>query len=288
LKEKVVEKYWDYVALEAEEHEKKVRLEKWRKAARNWLADYADKRAKDFVMNVVENIIKLKRSAKVLDVGCGPGKWTETFAKMGCTVTAIDISSKMIELARKRMQKGKLENVNFHLMNVSELNFPDNAYDMVNCVTVLQHIFDEEKWEKAVYEMVRVTKPSGYILLFEMAPHFTLKKNTSHLRIRTMKKYIQEFQKAGANLVYWRAVDLSFPITFLGLRKYASSFSRDVYYFLTRKNTFISADLLSLLSRIMAFLARPLDYKLGETPFAFLSIGKILLFKKLERIVYRK
>jgi ubiquinone/menaquinone biosynthesis C-methylase UbiE len=280
LKGKALEKYWDYLALEAENHKKTVRLEKWRKAARNWLADYADRRAKDFVMNVVENVIKLKPSAKVLDVGCGPGKWTETFAKIGCAVTAIDISSKMIELAKKRLQKEKLEDVNFHLMNVSELNLPNNVYDMVNCVTVLQHIFDEEEWKKAVHEIVRVTKPGGYILLFEMAPHFTLKRHTSHLCIRTMKNYIQEFQRIGAYFVYWRAVDLSFPITFLGLRKYASSFSRDVYYFLNRKNTFISVNLLSFLSRITVFLAKPLDYKLGETPFAFLSIGKILLFKK--------
>jgi ubiquinone/menaquinone biosynthesis C-methylase UbiE len=280
LKRKALEKYWDYVALEAEAYEKAVRLKKWRKAARNWLADYAEKRAKDFVMNVVENIIRLERSAKVLDVGCGPGKWTEIFAKRGYVVTAIDISSKMIEFAKMRLQKQKFENVNFHSMNVSKLNFPDNIYDMVNCVTVLQHVFDEEEWNKAVHEMVRVTKPGGYILLFETAPHFTLKRNTSYLCIRTMKNYVQEFKKAGANFVYWRAVDLSFPITFLGLRKYASSFSREVYYFLTRKNALISANLLSFLSRITVFLAKPLDYKLGETPFAFLSIGKILVFKK--------
>jgi hypothetical protein len=83
-------------------------------------------------------------------------------------------------------------------------------------------------------------------------------------------------------------VDLSFPITFLGLRKYASSFSREVYYFLTRKNALISADFLSFLSRITVFLAKPLDYKLGETAFALLSMGKILVFKKLERTTYRK
>ena len=280
MKGKELEKYWDYVALEAEDHEEIVRLEKWRRAARNWLADYADRRAEDFVMNVVENIVRLERSAKVLDVGCGSGKWTEIFAKRGYIVTAIDISPKMIKLAEKRLQKKKLENVHFYSMTVSKLNFPDDTYDMVNCVTVLQHIFDEEEWKKAVHEMVRVTKHGGYILLFEMAPHFTLKRHTSHLCIRTMKKYANEFQKVGAHFVYWRAVDLSFPITFLGLRKYASSFSRDVYYFLNRKNVFVSANLLSFLSRITVFLAKPLDYKLGETPFAFLSIGKILLFKK--------
>jgi len=281
MKEKELEKYWNSMALEAADHERTIRLQKWRKAARNWLAHYADTRAKDFIMNVVDNIVKLDKSAKVLDVGCGPGKWTKIFAEKSSSVTAIDISSKMIELARRRVQKERLKNVDFYVMNVSNLNLPGDTYDMVNCVTVLQHIFDEEEWKRAVHEMVRVTKPGGYILLFETAPYFTFKRRTSHLCIRTTKKYIREFQKAGAYLVYWRAIDLSFAVTFLGLRKYASSFGRDIYYFLTRENALFSAHLLSFFSRMMVTLAKPLDYKLAETPFAFLSMGRILLFKNM-------
>lgn len=57
LIEKVSENYWNRLALEAEEQAKTIRLEKWRKAARNWLSDYADKRAQDFVMSIVKKLL---------------------------------------------------------------------------------------------------------------------------------------------------------------------------------------------------------------------------------------
>jgi 2-polyprenyl-3-methyl-5-hydroxy-6-metoxy-1,4-benzoquinol methylase len=88
LKEDEMERYWSFVALEAQDLGAKLRSDKWKKAARNRLADYADRRARDFVVEVVKEVIKLDRSARVLDVGCGPGKWSIMFAKTCSSVTA--------------------------------------------------------------------------------------------------------------------------------------------------------------------------------------------------------
>jgi ubiquinone/menaquinone biosynthesis C-methylase UbiE len=282
LKEDEMERYWSFVALEAQDLGAKLRSDKWKKAARNRLADYADRRARDFVVEVVKKVIKLDRSARVLDVGCGPGKWSIMFAKTCSSVTAVDISPNMILLARKNAEKEKLENLDFHVMNVSRLDVADETYDLVNCVTVLQHMFDDDEWRKAVLEFARVTKKGGYILLFEVAPSFAVKKRTSNLRIRTMRQYANELGKVHVHLVYWRAVDLSLPITYLGLRNYAASFNKRVYYFISRRRL-PTPGLLSFLSWGSALLARVIDYKLGETPLSYLSLGRILLFQKTSR-----
>ena len=274
-----LEDYWGSVALEAKDLEKTLRLERWKTAAKNWLAEYADKRAKDFIMNVLNEVVKLKESANVLDVGCGPGKWSIIFAKRYRSVTAIDISSRMILLAEENAEKENLANINYRVMNVSKLNLPDRTYDLVNCVTVLQHILNDSNWRMAIQEMARVTKNGGYILLFEMAPNFVIKKRTHTLFIRAMRQYTNEFEKAGASLIYWRAVDLSLPITFFGLRNYAVSFNKRVYYFMSGRKLFPS-DFLSLLSWVAALLARSIDYRLAETPLGFLSFGRIMLFQK--------
>jgi len=279
LEESRLEKYWDYVALEAKDFEKILRLVKWRKIARNWLADYADKRAYDFVLKVIDEVVKLDKSAKVLDVGCGPGKWSVLFAKKFRSTTAIDVSPKMILLAKENARRHNLGNVDFHVVDVSRLNFPDEAYDLVNCVTVLQHILSDDDWRSAVHEIARVTKTSGHILLFETAPSLAIIKHTSHLTIRTMRQYVEEFRRAGADFVYWRAVDLSLPVTFFGLRTYAASFNKKVYYFMSKSKLF-SAGFLSFLSWITTVLAGLIDYRLAETPLSFLSVGRILLFKK--------
>jgi len=278
LKEDEVEEYWDSIALESNLGAS-LRLEKWRKTARNWLADYADKRAKDFILNAVGEVVKLSQSAKVLDVGCGPGKWSMMFARKVSSVMAIDISPNMIFLARENAKRENLRNINFRTMNVTNLDFPSETYNLVNCVTVLQHLQSNDAWKRAVREIARVTKKGGYILLFEAAPDFTVAKRTLHLSIRTMRQYIDEFHKAKARLVYWRAVDLSLPITYLGLKNYAASFNKKVYYFIS-EGKLLSPSFLSFLSWTTAQLARVIDYKLAATPLSFLSFGRILLFQK--------
>lgn len=282
MKEDEMEEYWNLVALEAGASGKVTRVEKWRKVARNWLADYADKRARDFVLGVVTKIVRLDESAKVLDIGCGPGKWSMIFAKRCSSVTAIDLSQNMISLAMANAKKESLENLNFYVMDVSTLNLPDRTYDMVNCVTVLQHMINDDAWRRAVHELARVTKNGGYTLLFEVAPNLAIKHRTPNLSIRTMHQYISEFKKTGMHLVYWRAVDLSLPITYFGLRNYAASFNRRVYYFISSKRLQFPG-LLSFLSWCTAQLARVIDYKLAETPLGFLSFGRILLFQKNSR-----
>jgi len=112
-----------------------------------------------------------------------------------------------------------------------------------------------------------------------MAPNIAIKKHTAHLSIRTMQQYMKEFKKSEAHLVYWRAADLSLPITFLGLKDYAASFNKKVYYFISER-TVIPQRFISFLSWIAVLFAHLIDYRLGETPLSFLSFGRILLFQK--------
>jgi len=274
--------YWNSLATEIEKEKAAVRTEKWRKAAKNWLAYYAENKAREFITSTLMAHVRLNNDAQILDVGCGPGKWTKLFVEKGFVTTGIDSSPWMIRLAKQNISSINKRLVKFYVMNVAKLELSSDFYDLVNCVTVLQHIFNDEDWKKAVYEIVRVAKPSGHVLIFEAAPSFVLEKQTRYLRFRTMKEYISEFEKAGARFVHWKATDLSFPITFIGLRKYAASFEEKVYYFASREPSLLSPSFLSLLSRIASILAKPVDYKLAETPLSFLSIGKILLFKKVK------
>lgn len=274
--------YWDAVALEAEKEELAIRKAKWEKVARNWLAHYVENKTRDFIIQTIEKHVRLKNDAQILDVGCGPGKWVNFYAERGFSTTGIDSSPWMIRLAKKMVKNYLKNRVKFYVMNVAELNLPSNFYDMVNCVTVLQHIFNDNEWKDAVHGMVRVTKPLGHVLIFEAAPSFVLKKRTSHLNFKAMKEYVREFEKAGAHFIDWRATDLSFPITFFGLRKYAASFGKKRYYYFTDEITLFPPNFLSLLSKIAVVLAKPIDYELAETPLSFLSVGKILLFRKFK------
>jgi 2-polyprenyl-3-methyl-5-hydroxy-6-metoxy-1,4-benzoquinol methylase len=78
----------------------------------------------------------LPLSGKVLDAGSGVGKPTSEFlAKQGLTVLGVDISSKMVELARQNVPDAE-----FHKKNILTLDFPDESFDGIICVYTLWHI----------------------------------------------------------------------------------------------------------------------------------------------------
>jgi SAM-dependent methyltransferase len=99
--------------------------------------------------------------ARVLDVGCGSGFPALPAAAAvlpGGTVTAIDISPKMIDVASRRAGDVGLDNVDFREMDSDALDFPDDAFDVVTCVCTLMFSPDPRR---AAGEIRRVLKPGG-------------------------------------------------------------------------------------------------------------------------------
>jgi ubiquinone/menaquinone biosynthesis C-methylase UbiE len=78
----------------------------------------------------------LPTSGQVLDAGCGVGRPTSEFlVKQGLDVTGVDISKKMIDLAKKNVPDAK-----FYQKNILTLDFPDESFDGIICVYTLWHI----------------------------------------------------------------------------------------------------------------------------------------------------
>jgi SAM-dependent methyltransferase len=53
------------------------------------------------------------------------------------------------------------KNLTFKIEDATRLSFPDNSFDLVYSVSVIEHIY--EKYVRAVQEMIRVVKPGGYV-----------------------------------------------------------------------------------------------------------------------------
>ena len=98
---------------------------------------------------------------KLLDIGCGPGIHMKTYLERGATGYGMDLSSKMIALAKKHCP-----NAEFKLGSAYKLEFEDNSFDIVTSSLVLDHVQD---LEKAAEEIQRVLKPGG--LFIYSTPH---------------------------------------------------------------------------------------------------------------------
>jgi ubiquinone/menaquinone biosynthesis C-methylase UbiE len=90
----------------------------------------------------------------LLEVGCGTGLLLERLCQVAKSARGIDLSPGMLEKARARgldVEKG----------SVLELPYPDGSFDVTCSFKVLAHV---ENIERALSEMIRVTRPTGVVL----------------------------------------------------------------------------------------------------------------------------
>ena len=103
-----------------------------------------------------------KATGKILEVACGTGQNFPLFAA-NSEITAVDLSTKMLEIARENAIKYGL-NVNLTVMDAEHLEFPDGNFDTV-VSTLSTCTFPNPV--KALQEIKRVCRPDGLILLLE-------------------------------------------------------------------------------------------------------------------------
>jgi ubiquinone/menaquinone biosynthesis C-methylase UbiE len=98
------------------------------------------------------------RDKEVLDAGCGEGRNTRLLAQMGARMTGVDISSRMIELARAEEAREPL-GIRYEVASFSDLRlFAGASFDLVVSTMALM---DGPDLQGAFREIARVLQPGG-------------------------------------------------------------------------------------------------------------------------------
>jgi ubiquinone/menaquinone biosynthesis C-methylase UbiE len=95
------------------------------------------------------------RGKRVLEVGCGVGTDLVMFARDGADVTAIDLTERSVELAKRNLMLHCCTG-DVRVADAEHLPFKDNYFDFVYSCGVLHHTTDTLK---AISEIHRVLKP---------------------------------------------------------------------------------------------------------------------------------
>ncbi|MEE8306675.1 MAG: class I SAM-dependent methyltransferase [Gammaproteobacteria bacterium] len=95
---------------------------------------------------------------KLLEFGCGTGSTAIAHAPYVKQIRAIDISSKMIEIAQGKADAANVENVNFEQATIDELSVPDQTFNAVLALSILHLVQNKEAIIAKVYNML---KPGG-------------------------------------------------------------------------------------------------------------------------------
>jgi ArsR family transcriptional regulator len=111
-------------------------------------------------------LLGLVHLGDVLDAGSGDGAIAALLAPRSRRVTCLDISPKVLQACRKRLQG--LDNVEFVLGDVQSLRFADASFDQVLLLNLLTYATDPAR---ALSEAARVLRPGGDLVVTTLAAH---------------------------------------------------------------------------------------------------------------------
>lgn len=97
---------------------------------------------------------------QVLDLGCAGGFMAEALVKMGAVVTGIDPAAQAIDAARARAENVG-QSIRYDVGVGENLPYDTDAFDVVVCVDVLEHVQD---LHQVLREVARVLRPGGLFL----------------------------------------------------------------------------------------------------------------------------
>jgi phosphatidylethanolamine/phosphatidyl-N-methylethanolamine N-methyltransferase len=103
----------------------------------------------------------IQSAERVLEVGVGTGINLSLYPK-NCSVTGIDFSSSMLEIARERAARKEIQNVRLLQMDAADLKFADDSFDIVYAPYLISVVPDPVK---VAQEMRRVCRPGGRIIV---------------------------------------------------------------------------------------------------------------------------
>ncbi|UTF52604.1 class I SAM-dependent methyltransferase [Natronosalvus rutilus] len=102
---------------------------------------------------------------RVLDAGCGHGRYADWLAERGADVLAVDRNTEMLEQARRRIG----ERAEIRQVDITEpLEFADDGtFDGVICGLSLHYV---EDWRQPFAEFARILRPGGFLVFSAQHP----------------------------------------------------------------------------------------------------------------------
>jgi ubiquinone/menaquinone biosynthesis C-methylase UbiE len=161
----------------------------------------------EYRLALVRNLVRIRPSDVVLDLGCGNGHHLLALAPEVARGIGIDLSPGMIALARDRVRNSAWKaNLTFEVGSAEELNgIADQSVDLAICIGAFEHMLDKRAALASIYRVLKVggrffclTPNADYVWYRAMAP--VLGFGTKHLssdRILTHEEFSVLLDQAG-------------------------------------------------------------------------------------------
>jgi SAM-dependent methyltransferase len=146
-------------------------------------------------------IPRLGRVRRLLDAGCGNGRFTRLLAQTSDKVEAHDLSPALIAEAQRAAASAGLSHVHFYICDLIYGDVPTGAYDVVSCMGVLSTIVDEWAFQATTGKLSDALETGGLLILREsvsLLPGGHLVQNDTYAtRYRNEGEYCAHFSEMG-------------------------------------------------------------------------------------------
>ena len=133
----------------------------WKKIYKQGDAEWAkDLQSSKCAQDFTEKLLEANKES-ILEIGCGNGKDSILFALAGLKVTAIDLVSDAIKMAKENAKTNNVK-IDFQEGNAESLQFKDSSFDAIYSLSVLH----STNIKKSMAEISRVLKPKGLTFIY--------------------------------------------------------------------------------------------------------------------------
>ncbi len=165
---------------------------------------YIDKLQMHYLKDIFRNI---KKTDKVLDLGCGVGRFSFRIAENCEQLYGVDSSEEAIKFCKKKALEENTQNIKFSVQDIRNLKFSDNKFDLLLSVTTLQALNNEIQLAKGIKEIFRVVKRGGLLILLESTSE---KRNDPYNSSLSRKRWIELIEKYGGEIEKTNEIDVPF------------------------------------------------------------------------------
>lgn len=150
--------------------------------------NYYEQRARDFSASrqrdwplFISLAHYIKKGDRVLDLGCGNGRFYPLVSQKGASYLGVDTSKRLLQEA-----KNNYGSAEFQAGNILDLKLPPQPFDVVVLIAVLHHIPSGVLRQEALCNVAKLVKAGGLVLVtnwnlfqgkfFSLRLHYNLKK----------------------------------------------------------------------------------------------------------------
>lgn len=171
---------------------------------------YSDPVEDAIIYPVYENLIAdlgiRVNGGRVLDVGCGAGRWIRFFLEryQPAALVGVDFARSSSELLERWCDKCQTTELGFCTGNIADPDFAlEGPFDLINVANVLFHIPEHELFTQALHNLSRLVGPAGHIVTTEYLPRVNMR--TEWMLVRSRYAFEAAVASAGLRIIDIRA-----------------------------------------------------------------------------------